>query len=60
MTLARTHGVTYHPQNEALLQWFSFHHHSDALDGAFSYPDPSVLPGPPVRQQVGCAGPLDE
>lgn len=53
-----TNGVTYHPQNEALLQWFSFHHESDALDGAFSWPDPTVLPGPPVPQQVGCVGPL--
>jgi hypothetical protein len=53
-----THGVTYHPQNEALLQWFAFKHHSDAIGGAYSYPDPSVLTAPSVPQQFGCAGPL--
>ena len=30
---------TYHPQNEALLQWFEFQSPSTALNGAFSYPD---------------------
>jgi hypothetical protein len=53
-----THGFTYHPQNEALLQWFEFRDDSDALGGAFSFPDPSVLTGPSVPQQVGCTGPL--
>ena len=52
-------GVAYHPQNVALLQWFVSGHSSDALDGAFSYPDPSVLPGPSVSEQVGCTGPLN-
>ena len=37
-------GVTYHPQNEALLQWFEFQSPSDALGGAYSYPDTTVLP----------------
>ena len=26
-------GATWHPQNEALLQWFAFKHHSDAIGG---------------------------
>lgn len=36
-------GFLYHPQNEALLQWFSGG--SDSIDGALSYPDESVLAG---------------
>jgi hypothetical protein len=36
-------GYTYHPQNEALLQWFAGVTPSNALGGAYSYPDPSVL-----------------
>lgn len=34
---------TYHPQTEALLQWFEQGTTSDALGGAFSYPDTSAL-----------------
>jgi hypothetical protein len=34
----------YHPQNEALLQWFEMGQTSNALNGAFSYPDTTVLP----------------
>jgi hypothetical protein len=37
-------GYTYHPQNEALLQWFGMGATSNAIDGAFSYPDTTVLP----------------
>lgn len=37
------HGRTYHPQNEALLQWFEFQSPSTALGGAYSYPDQRVL-----------------
>lgn len=33
----------YHPQNEALLQWFEMGPSSNAIDGAFSFPNP-VLP----------------
>jgi hypothetical protein len=36
-------GFTYHPQNEALLQWFTGG--SDSLHGAVSYPDEQVLAG---------------
>jgi hypothetical protein len=35
---------TFHPQNEALLQWFEMGTTSNAIDGAFSYPDETVLP----------------
>jgi len=34
----------YHPQTEALLQWFEMGPTSNAIDGAFSYPDTSALP----------------
>jgi hypothetical protein len=34
---------TYHPQNEALLQWFEFQSPSTALHGAYSYPDETTL-----------------
>ena len=36
-------GVTYHPQNEALLQWFAQVSPSNAIDGAYSYPNESSL-----------------
>jgi hypothetical protein len=52
----KMNGMTYHPQNEALLQWFEFQSPSTAIDGAYSYPDegtltalsPIELPGCPV------------
>jgi len=47
-------GFTYHPQNEALMQWFDTGQPSDALDGAFSYPDTSVLTSPATFQNVNC------
>ena len=34
---------TYHPQTEALLQWFEMGPASNAINGAFSYPDTSAL-----------------
>lgn len=37
-------SFTYHPQTEALLQWFEQGTTSDALLGAFSYPDVTALP----------------
>ncbi|HJU36422.1 MAG TPA: hypothetical protein VJ716_03265 [Gaiellaceae bacterium] len=49
------HGFTYHPQNEALNQYFEFQQPpSDAIDGAFSYPDESVLSGPSAPQNFRC------
>jgi len=41
-------GFTYHPQNEALLQWFAQVSPSNALDGAYSYPNESSLTTPSV------------
>jgi len=37
---------TFHPQTEALVQWFTQTAPSDAFRGAFSYPDRTALPGP--------------
>ena len=37
------HGTVWHPQNEALLQWFAGVTPSNAIDHAYSYPDPTVL-----------------
>ena len=33
----------YHPQTEALLQWFEMGKTSDAIAGAFSYPNTTAL-----------------
>jgi len=35
---------TYHPQNIPLLQWFEMGATSNAINGAFSFPDETVLP----------------
>ena len=35
---------TYHPQTETLLQWFEMGATSDAIDGAFSFPNETALP----------------
>jgi hypothetical protein len=47
-------GFTYHPQNEALLQWFEFMSPSNALGGAYSYPNPSTLVNLSAPQKAGC------
>jgi hypothetical protein len=47
-------GFTYHPQNEALIQWFQFQSPSNALGGAYSYPNSSVLPHLSTPQKAGC------
>lgn len=39
-------GVTYHPQNETLLQWFQRKTPSDAVDRAYSFPDETLLTSP--------------
>ena len=39
-------ATTYHPQTEALLQWFAETVPSDALHGAYSYPDLTALTAP--------------
>ena len=40
----RQEVFTYHPQTEALLQWFEMGATSNAIDGAFSFPDETALP----------------
>ena len=47
-------GVTYHPQTEALLQWFEQKSPSSAISGAFSYPNTKALTKPATA-----FGPLD-
>ncbi|HZR28251.1 MAG TPA: hypothetical protein VFA71_05685 [Terriglobales bacterium] len=53
ITIRERHEVfTYHPQTEALLQWFEMGATSNAVDGAFSFPGEgalshSALPCPP-------------
>ncbi len=47
-------GVTYHPQNEALLQWFADVTPSSAIQGAYSYPDETVLTSGATLQKPGC------
>jgi hypothetical protein len=39
----RNEVFVYHPQTEALLQWFEVGATSDAIGGAFSYPDTTAL-----------------
>lgn len=51
------HGFTYHPQNEALVQWFASQSPSSAIHHAYSYPDESVLTSPSVSLTPGCGGP---
>jgi hypothetical protein len=41
-------SFVYHPQTEALLQWFEDAVPSDAIRGAYSYPDTHALTGPAV------------
>jgi len=40
----RNFDFIYHPQNIPLLQWFEMGTSSSAIDGAFSFPDETVLP----------------
>ena len=42
--LDRRRPFTFHPQTEALLQWFEMGSTSDAIGGAFSYPNTATLP----------------
>ena len=51
-------GATWHPQNEALLQWFAGVTPSSAIGHAYSYPDPSVLTTANVSQNFACTPPL--
>lgn len=47
-------GFVYHPQNEALQQWFKFESPSSALGQAYSYPDTTVLPKLSPPQKFNC------
>jgi hypothetical protein len=50
------HSFVYHPQIEALLQWFEEVVPSDAIRGAYSYPDTTALSGPAVFfGQLSCS-----
>jgi hypothetical protein len=49
-------GVTYHPQNEALLQWFGNGSEASAYHGAYSFPDTSVLTAPAMACPAQSAG----
>jgi hypothetical protein len=49
-------GFKYHPQTEALLPWFEFQSPSTAIDGAYSYPNESVLTALSPPQPFNCAG----
>jgi hypothetical protein len=51
----RSSGVTYHPQNVALLQWFEFQSPSTAFQGAYSYPNTQTLTALSAPQKAGCA-----
>jgi hypothetical protein len=42
------HSFVYHPQTQALLQWFEDVVPSDAIHGAYSYPDTTALSGPAI------------
>jgi hypothetical protein len=53
-TAIPTKGRTYHPQNEALLQWFEFQSPSTALGGAYSYPNQNVLTSLSPPEGVKC------
>jgi hypothetical protein len=48
-------GSTWHPQNEALVQWFAGETPSSAINHAYSYPDITVLTSASTSQNVGCA-----
>lgn len=48
-------GFTYHPQNEALLQWFEFKSPSNAIGHAYSYPDVTTLTALSPVEKVNCA-----
>jgi hypothetical protein len=47
-------GMTYHPQNEALLPWFEFESPSSAIDGAYSYPNEQTLTALSAPQNPFC------
>lgn len=51
----RVNGLTYHPQNEALLPWFKRQKPSQAIHGAYSYPDERLLRTLSPPELAGCS-----
>ena len=51
-------GFIYHPQNEALLEWFAGVTPSSAISGGYRYPDTTVLTKANVSQNFACTPPL--
>lgn len=51
-------GMTYHPQNVALVQWFAGQTPSNAKSHAYSYPDTTVLTSAAVSLLGDCATPF--
>ena len=51
-------GMTYHPQNEALLQWFAGQSPSSAYKHAYSYPDTTVLTSAAISYFSDCTTPF--
>ena len=39
-------GFTFHPQSEVMMQWFQRNSTSDAYEGAFSFPDQTLVTSP--------------
>ncbi len=39
-------GFVYHPQTQVMMQWFQRQSSSDAMDGAFSFPDQTLVTTP--------------
>jgi len=52
-------GMTYYPQNEALLQWFAGQSPSSAYKHAYSFPDTTVLTSPAISYFPDCATPFN-
>ncbi|MBV8866210.1 MAG: hypothetical protein JO210_12520 [Acidobacteriaceae bacterium] len=50
----KINGVTYHPQNVALLPWFEFKAVSSAIDHAYSYPGTDVLTALSPVEMASC------
>jgi len=47
-------GFAYHPQNEPLLPWFEFKSPSFAINGAYSYPNETVVTSLSAPQKFNC------
>ena len=52
----KLNGMTYHPQVIPLLQWFEGQTPSTAVDGAYSYPDETILTSASKSQLPNCKG----